>query len=282
MPMKRDRLWGLVPWLALAGASAAGAQDTPSRTHEPPRDRSASRAKASATTPAERYRDVLKEYHKADQSFLKAYQAARTDAEREQVLKTRRPDPELYADKILKIAEDAPKDPVALEALVWIAFKTSGPRADKALRMLLTDHAQDPGIASLCAQITSINSPQAETLLRAVLARNPSRGAKGQAALALGQMLKRKAEKADSQERSEAMFKEAEALLERVGRDFPSLELLGSRSIGAEAKHELNELRHFRIGKTAPEIAGEDIDGKPMKLTDFRGKVVVLDFWGDW
>ena len=27
---------------------------------------------------------------------------------------------------------------------------------------------------------------------------------------------------------------------------------------------------------------GEDLDGTPMKLSDYRGKVVVLDFWGDW
>jgi hypothetical protein len=32
----------------------------------------------------------------------------------------------------------------------------------------------------------------------------------------------------------------------------------------------------------APEISGADIDGKPFKLSDYRGKVVVLDFWGNW
>ncbi len=35
-------------------------------------------------------------------------------------------------------------------------------------------------------------------------------------------------------------------------------------------------------GKPAPEIAGEDIDGRPMKLSDFRGQAVLLDFWGNW
>jgi hypothetical protein len=37
-----------------------------------------------------------------------------------------------------------------------------------------------------------------------------------------------------------------------------------------------------KVGEPAPEIEGEDIDGKPMKLSDYRGKVVVLDFWGHW
>jgi peroxiredoxin len=48
------------------------------------------------------------------------------------------------------------------------------------------------------------------------------------------------------------------------------------------AKQALFELRHLRIGKVAPDIVGEDLDGVKFKLSDYRGKVVVLDFWGDW
>jgi hypothetical protein len=36
------------------------------------------------------------------------------------------------------------------------------------------------------------------------------------------------------------------------------------------------------VGMKAPEIEGEDIDGKKFKLSDYRGKVVLLDFWGNW
>lgn len=36
------------------------------------------------------------------------------------------------------------------------------------------------------------------------------------------------------------------------------------------------------VDQPAPEIVGKDLDGKPMKLSEFRGKVVLLDFWGDW
>ena len=31
-----------------------------------------------------------------------------------------------------------------------------------------------------------------------------------------------------------------------------------------------------------PDIRGEDMDGVPFALSDYRGKVVVLDFWGFW
>jgi peroxiredoxin len=36
------------------------------------------------------------------------------------------------------------------------------------------------------------------------------------------------------------------------------------------------------VGKKAPEIAGADLDGRPMRLTDFQGRVVLLVFSGDW
>ncbi len=42
------------------------------------------------------------------------------------------------------------------------------------------------------------------------------------------------------------------------------------------------QMEGLPVGEPAPEIEGEDIDGNPMKLSDFRGKVVLLDFWGEW
>jgi cytochrome oxidase Cu insertion factor (SCO1/SenC/PrrC family) len=38
----------------------------------------------------------------------------------------------------------------------------------------------------------------------------------------------------------------------------------------------------LEIEKVAPDIEGVDLDSVPFKLSDYRGKVVVLDFWGDW
>ena len=38
----------------------------------------------------------------------------------------------------------------------------------------------------------------------------------------------------------------------------------------------------FEVGNMAPEIRGQDVDGVAFKLSDYRGKVVLLDFWGDW
>ena len=48
------------------------------------------------------------------------------------------------------------------------------------------------------------------------------------------------------------------------------------------AENGLFVMRHLSVGKVAPEITGQDIDGRPFKLSDYRGKVVMLSFWAHW
>jgi hypothetical protein len=61
-------------------------------------------------------------------------------------------------------------------------------------------------------------------------------------------------------------------------------------TVGRTAQAEVNEIRNLAIGEIrnlaigqpAPEISGEDVDGKSFQLSDYTGKVVVVAFWGDW
>ena len=54
------------------------------------------------------------------------------------------------------------------------------------------------------------------------------------------------------------------------------------RELAKVAAGALYELENLSIGSVAGEIEGVDLHGQPLKLSDYRGKVVVLDFWGDW
>jgi len=38
----------------------------------------------------------------------------------------------------------------------------------------------------------------------------------------------------------------------------------------------------INVGELAQDISAEDLDGVTFKLSDYRGKVVILDFWGHW
>jgi len=36
------------------------------------------------------------------------------------------------------------------------------------------------------------------------------------------------------------------------------------------------------IGSSFPNIEGTDLDGQPISIQQFKGKVILLDFFGDW
>ncbi len=41
-------------------------------------------------------------------------------------------------------------------------------------------------------------------------------------------------------------------------------------------------IEQLTVGKTAPDIVGTDLEGRPLQLSDYRGKVVVLVFSAEW
>jgi hypothetical protein len=53
-------------------------------------------------------------------------------------------------------------------------------------------------------------------------------------------------------------------------------------TLGEVAQSDIYELENLHVGAVAPEIEGTDMEGLPMRLSDYRGKVVFLKFWGDW
>jgi RNA polymerase sigma factor (sigma-70 family) len=50
-------------------------------------------------------------------------------------------------------------------------------------------------------------------------------------------------------------------------------------TLGQIAEARLDDWHNLAVGKFAPEITGVDFQGKPLKLSDYRGKVVALVFW---
>ncbi len=47
-------------------------------------------------------------------------------------------------------------------------------------------------------------------------------------------------------------------------------------------KTQLDVLRHTSVGVMAPDFTQNDVNGVPVKLSSFRGKYVLLDFWASW
>lgn len=56
----------------------------------------------------------------------------------------------------------------------------------------------------------------------------------------------------------------------------------GDEGAKKQATGLLFEMQRLQIGMVVPDIKGSDLDGVEFKLSDYQGKVVMLDFWGDW
>lgn len=57
---------------------------------------------------------------------------------------------------------------------------------------------------------------------------------------------------------------------------------LKTRKVFEEISAEYEVLKAVQPGKPAPGFTRTTIDGKTVKLSDFAGKVVLLDFWASW
>lgn len=210
----------------------------------------------------------------------------------------------------------------ALEWVVKISASTSAPHPQirplvhQALDLLTRDHSNDNRIGRICLHLTAGIVPEREKFIRDVLDRSSNVNTKGAACLALADYQREKIQLSEivqkygdvgvdnltkskffdpadikefREKTPEAYRSEVESLYERVIQEFPRVRYdRGPRddankiTLAEIAEQRLFGMRKLTIGKEAPEIVGEDTEGKPMKLSDFRGKVVVLTFWATW
>jgi hypothetical protein len=143
---------------------------------------------------------------------------------------------------------------------------------------------KDETLIALCVRFGfQASDSGSELLLRTLLERTSTPDVHGVACLSLGQVLKNRLNEMPSTDHKVALTlrKDCERQLELAGSLFADVKVFRT-SLGERAKAELYELRHLSKGMAAPEIEAEDLDGRTFKLSDYRGKVVLLDFWGHW
>ena len=51
---------------------------------------------------------------------------------------------------------------------------------------------------------------------------------------------------------------------------------------GKSLSDEVNTFNKVSVGEIAPDFTEDDVHGKPVSLSSFRGKYVLLDFWASW
>ena len=247
--------------------------------------------------------------------FWAVYKNIKTKEEQQVFYKDRYPRPQPYIRRFLELAESAPQDVAAVDALIWIV-RNGGldPEVNRAVHLLSVKYASNKRLGEVAPRLVPnlvySLSPLAENLMRAIIEKNPDRVVQGQTWVALAHYFKRESElirslKGDTQEARQmrsyyltqgadeaslrsilardpvALAKQSREIFGRVEKEYADVsDFLRIVNPGAQAK--LFESTTLGIGKPAPEIIGEDTEGNTFKLSDYRGKVVILLFWGDW
>jgi thiol-disulfide isomerase/thioredoxin len=176
------------------------------------------------------------------------------------------------------LIDQDPSSPYAREAANWIILETpDGPEVEKAAGIIRGHHLQSSNLVELCEGLRRVHPRCATNLLRSILASNPLPAVQAHACLALAGDLNRRANDTGDQN----LAAEARYLLERVTTEYGNI-LWENRKLADRAEVELSDARRLGVGQMAPEIVGENLQGQPMKLADYRGNVVVLEFWATW
>jgi hypothetical protein len=128
----------------------------------------------------------------------------------------------------------------------------------------------------------SARGEASQKFLRSVMDTVKEKEFQGLACFTLAQVIKRSTENLKEQAAIEKRNAEAEKLFELAAEKYGDIALQFEGTIGKKAKAELFELRNLAVGKPAPDVAGVDQDGKAFKLADYKGKVVLLDFWSQF
>src|SRR5262245_37525233 len=268
-------------------------------------------AKDKAATPDEQFKALVKQFYQAaNLSFT-----ATTDDERAKQVSRAIP----LAPRLLELVEKHPNEGFVIDALVqvvnqelWLQANTKHPgrgtdRTEaRALELLLRDHIRSNKLGEACRRARYGFGKQCETFLRTVMEKSPHRDVQALACLRLAQFLDDRLkrldlvkEQPDMARRYEGLFgkvyldgllrqdraravKEAEAVFELAEATYGAVKVPYGGTVAETVKTELYDLRFLSVGKTAPDIEGADQDGNRFKLSDYRGKVVLLYFWQEY
>lgn len=185
------------------------------------------------------------------------------------------------AEQLLELAQGDRDKSTAFDALLavcQIAQDESGKSSQalaKATRLLGDEHLTDERMGDVASILATLPRDEVFLLLRKVIQENPHRDVKAIACFSLAQALAR-------YDRGPQRFgPEIVNLLQEVVDEFSDVQY-GQWSPDEETKKALFAFRHLCVGRPAPDIVGKGLDGVPFRLSEYRGKVTVIDFWADW
>lgn len=211
-----------------------------------------------------------------------------------------------FVDQFIAIADKYPGQAGALSSLEWVLrYFRAGKECDLALTRLTQSHSKSADLPSIFSRIGHNPSLEVGRFYNSVIQHNLHPHVQGEARYRLALYLTRQNQIArevrglpEKRDRYELFYGKqlteylvnadlhksrdrAIAMLHEIQDNYADVKVFKG-TLGDLATRELFHIEHLSVGGTVPEISGEDVDGDEFKLSDYRGKIVMIDFWADW
>ena len=251
---------------------------------------------------SDKFKELMQRYEQLGMNYLKQVQNADPKDEL-RVWMEANPMNEMAGD-FLALIDEFPDSPSAFESLSLLLSQGVGDDKQKAVCQLINRFVDDERIVSIMGSIASgAPSPCTEKWLQqiALKSSNPRIQAKAlqseldyiHSVTQLRKYLNNQPDFAvraghelvsylNSYDMEKAQLEKIN-VLNRLSKEFSEIETeVHGRTYGELADHELYIVNHLSVGKAALEIEGKDLTEDEFKLSDYRGKVVLVLFWGNW
>jgi len=229
---------------------------------------------------------LRREFNEAQQKWSEAVRAAEGDEGALEEAKLPPHPSKEFAPRFRAYAEAHAGKAGAIDALIWLigpgSWSTAEgeePPAKWAFARLERDHVGDPAITDILQHASyaayQVGKEPLQGFLKKVIEKNPDVEARAWAFYSLGVLEVMEVPKPDgAAEKTDPQA--ALKLFRRVMQEYPQAKAT-ERAAGY-----IFEVENLQVGMKAPDFSGEDADGKAINLAQFRGKVVVVAFWGFW
>ncbi len=192
-----------------------------------------------------------------------------------------------YLPQLLELG-DCPDEPTAVAALAYASnFTNRGfglvPDADEAWKRLVERHGRSPRLAHFAREVANSRSPAINHRIELLLTWASDHTSRGLLEFHLA-MSEDPALMHISGEVPANRDLRRELAAARYRRIIDQYADVDGGELARQAGRGLQRLtpETLRPGRPAPKTTGTDLAGQPIDLADFKGKVVVLEFWGSW
>jgi thiol-disulfide isomerase/thioredoxin len=228
---------------------------------------------------AERFQLIIQDWQKAQEPIRKEFESVKDEDERDRLLAGLPARFAPFAEAAVKLAEENLKDAATFKMLMFAMMVGN---SEKAADLLATTQQDNAQIQDVCMMLgtQADNNPAAEKLLKSLYEKATKKELRGCSGYGYAQIVFRRSEAAGAKDAGK-LQKIAEDTAAAVEKDFGDVKA-GESTLKVLAAKMLFEIRNLAVGRNAPEVVSEDLEGKKTNLSSYRGKVVVLDIWATW